>query len=87
MPSSFNRGHGFGVGLACVALTLGSLTLALLGHWVDALLLYGAVSLAFAVLFSLWMQRQGKPGSTPTRLVPARSAAKIPASVFRPHAH
>ena len=89
MPSRFNRRHGLGIGLACTALTLGDITLAWLGHWFDALLLYGGGGLAFVVLFSHWSERPGERASTPapTRVAPSRPVAERIAALFRSHAH
>ncbi len=88
MPSRFNRRHGFGIGLACIALTSGNFALAWLGHWFSALLLYGAGGLAFVVLLSHWSARSGERASTlaPTWLAPSRPEAKRIAALFRPHA-
>ena len=89
MPSRLNRRHGFGVVLACVALTIGNFSLALLGHWFDAVLLYAAGGLAFVVLLSTWSERQGARASmpAPTRLASSPPVAQRIAALFRPHAH
>ena len=89
MPSRLNRRHGFGVVVASTALTMGNLSLALLGHWFDAVLLYGAGGLAFIVLFSTWSERQCARASTPApaRLASSRPVARRIAALFRPHAH
>ena len=87
---SYGRHHGFGLGVASIALTSGNIALALHGHWPEALLLLVAGCLGFVVLLArMTGSHDVKPTSppVPARLAPSRTLTDRIAAMFRPHAH